>query len=177
MSLITDEMRALIGVRGEPVTSAIPVSEELLRRFVHGVMEDNPVHWDHEVAAKSRYGEVVAPPLFVSHVHRRAPGDPDPFERFVEEPDHDGTLLAKSGTTGGLPAIETDLKSLLNGGTEAEFYQLAKVGDVITAQSEYLDVTERESRSGPMLIIRIATTYTNQHGELLAVITNSIIRR
>lgn len=177
MSLITDEMRTLIGVRGEPVTSPIPVSEELLRRFVHGVMEDDPVHWDRDAAARSRYGEVVATPLFVSHTHRRAPGDPDPFERFVEEPDNDGTLLPTRGTMGGLPAIETHLKSLLNGGTEAEFYQLAKIGDVVTAQSEYVDISERESRSGPMLIIRIATTYTNQHGEVLAVITNSIIRR
>jgi acyl dehydratase len=177
MTLITNEIREMIGLRGEPVTADLPVSEELLRRFIHGVMEDDPVHWDADAAAASRYGEVVATPLFPVHARRRAPGDPDPFIRFVDEPDNDGTLQPTSGTVRGLPAIDVPLKSLLNGGTEAEFFQLARIGDVITAQSEYVDISEREGRSGPMLVIRIATTYSNQDGDILAVITNSIIRR
>jgi acyl dehydratase len=176
MSVITDDVRALIGVEGEPITSPIPVSEELLRRFLHGVMENNPVHWDHDAAARSKYGQVVATPLFPTHAYRRAPGEPDPFVQFLDEPDNDGTLLG-GRSMGGLPPLDLPFKRLLNGGTEAEFFQLAKIGDVITAQSKYLDITEREGRSGPMVVVRIATTYTNQDGELLAVITNSAIRR
>lgn len=176
MSLITDEHRALIGVESPKRAAAVPVSEEMLRRFHQAVMEGNPVHWDHDVAAASRYGTVVATPLFPLHAQRRAPGEPDPFDRLKEQPDSDGTFSAGSST--GLPPVEVPLKRLLNGGTEAEFFQLARVGDVISSSSRYLDIIERTGKDGnPMVIIKIATTYTNQDDEVLAVVTLSLIRR
>jgi len=175
MTVLTDEMRALIGVESEPRTAALPVSEELLRRFVHGVMEPDPVHWDPEAAAASKYGEVVAPPLFPMHAVRRPPGGPDPMDRLREDPEDDGRL---GGSQSGLPPLDLPFKRLLNGGTEAEFYQLAKIGDVITVRSKYLDISERESRDGsPMVIVRVQTTYTNQDGDVLAVTTSSLIHR
>jgi acyl dehydratase len=176
MTLVTDEIRSLMGRRSTPITSATPVSAEMLRRFNQGVMESNPVHWDDDVAAASKYGQVVATPLFPMHAFRRGNGEPDPLDMLAEHPDNDGTL----GAVGikGLPPIDLPLPRVLNGGTEAEFFQLAKIGDVITSQTEYLDVTEREGRDGsPMVIVRLATRYTNQDGELLAVITSSMIRR
>ena len=175
MTVITDEMRALIGVESEPRTAALPLSEEMLRRFVHGVMEPDPVHWDPDAAAASRYGELVAPPLFPMNSMRRAPGGPDPFDRFREDPENDGTL---GGSQNGLPRMNLPLKRLLNGGTEAEFFRLAKVGDVITARSQYVDIAERRSRDGsPMVIVRVRTTYTDQDGEVLVVTTGSLIYR
>ena len=175
MTVITDEMRALIGVESESRTAALPLSEEMLRRFVHGVMEPDPVHWDPEAAAASRYGELVAPPLFPMNSMRRAPGGPDPFDRFREDPENDGTL---GGSQNGLPRMDLPLKRLLNGGTEAEFFRLAKVGDVITARSQYVDIVERRSRDGsPMVIVRVRTTYTDQDGEVLVVTTGSLIYR
>lgn len=177
MTLISDEIRALIGQRSEPLTAHAPISEDSLRRFIQAVMEDNPVHWDEEAAQESRYDAVVGTPLFPMHAFRRAPGTPDPLEALKDDPELDGIFAGRS-TMGGLPPVDLPLKRLLNGGTEAEFFQLAKVGDVVTSQSEYLDITEREGRDGsPMVIVRVATTYTNQDGDVLAVITNSAIRR
>lgn len=173
---ITDEIRALIGVEGEKRTASFPISEELLRRFNQAVMEGNPVHWDPATAAASKYGEVVATPLFPLHANRRASGTPDPFERFNDDPEADGTL--SDGSPFGLPPVDLPFKRLLNGGTEAEFFKLARVGDLISTQSKYVDFLERTGRDGsPMVIIRIATTYTNQDGDVLAVITVSTIRR
>ncbi|MFD5298928.1 MaoC family dehydratase N-terminal domain-containing protein [Streptomyces mutabilis] len=175
MTVITDEMRALIGVESEPRTAALPLSEEMLRRFVHGVMEPDPVHWDPEAAAASKYGEVVATPLFPMHSMRRPPGGPDPFDDFRENPDGDGT---QAGRQNGLPPLNLPFKRVLNGGTEAEFFRLARIGDVITVRSKYVDLTERESRSGnPMVIVRVRTTYTNQDDEVLTVTTSSVIYR
>jgi acyl dehydratase len=136
-------------------------------------MEGNPVHWDEAVAAASKYGELVAPPLWPTNAFVRAPGDPDPFDVLAENPDWDGS--PKNST--GLPALPLPLKRILNGGTEAQFYKLAAVGDVISAQSRYADITEREGRSGPMVIVKMQTTFRNQDGDVLAVITNSLIRR
>ena len=123
-------------------------------------MEGNPVHWDEEAAAASRYGEVVATPLYPMHsTTRRAPGTADPLDRVHDDPGWDGTDLAAG--LGGLPPIDVPLKRILNGGTEAEFFRLAKLGDVVSAQSRYTDISEREGRSGPMVLLKVETTYTD----------------
>jgi len=176
MAFITDEMRALIGAPGPKLTAPYPLGPDELRRFVQAVMEGNPVHWDHAAAAESRYGEVVATPLLPMHTPTRtAPGGPDPLEHLREDPDWDG--IDRSAAFGGLPAIELPLKRILNGGTEAEFFQLARLGDVVTAQSRYTDITEREGRSGPMVLVKVETTYSNQDGDRLLVSTMTVIMR
>lgn len=175
MSLLTDEVRALIGMEGEPITFAEVVDESMLRRFVQGAMEVDPVHWDPRLADASRYGHVVAPPLFAAHARRRESGSPDPFDRFAEEPDADGAFT--QGGWGGLPPIELPLKRMVNGGTEAEFYQLVQLGDRITARTKYLDISERQGKQGPFVVVKVLTTYTNQRGELLATITITPIFR
>jgi acyl dehydratase len=175
-SFITDDMRALIGVPGPKLTAPYPLGADELRRFVQGVMEGDPVHWDPEAAAASRYGEVVATPLFPMHSPTRpAPGGPDPLEHLREDPDWDG--IDRSAAFGGLPAIDLPLKRILNGGTEAEFFQLAKLGDVISSQAQYTDITEREGKSGAMVLVKVQTTYTNQDDETLLVSTMTVIMR
>jgi acyl dehydratase len=175
-SYITDEMRALIGVPGPKLTAPYPLGADELRRFVQGVMEGNPVHWDPAAGAESRYGEVVATPLFPMHsTTRRTPGTPDPLDRVHDDPGWDGTDLAAG--LGGLPPVDVPLKRILNGGTEAEFFRLAVLGDVISAQSQYTDISEREGRSGPMVLVKVQTTYTNQDDEKLLVSTMTVIMR
>jgi acyl dehydratase len=175
MTYVTEDIKALVGSKGPVETAAVPIDADMLRRFVQGVMEPDPAHWDEEVAT-IRFGEggIPAPPLFPGHAFRRAPGDPDPLDRLAEEPDWDG---AGGGGIGGLPMIDLPLKRILNGGTEAEFFQLARVGDTISSQAEYVEITEREGRSGTMVIVKVRTTYTNQDGDVLARVTNSLIRR
>jgi acyl dehydratase len=179
VGLLTDEIRALVGVRSAPRTARVPLSADALRRFVHAVMEEDPVHWDPEIAEDSRYAGVVAPPLYPMHVWHRAPGLPDPLEAVRADPQDDGLGMSRTGAAHGLlPGLGLPLPRLLNGGTEAEFFQLARVGDVITTQAEYLDIRERRNRRGePMVIVRARTTYTNQDGATLATITSTTIQR
>ena len=175
--IVTDAMRALMGAKSEKRTAPWPLSEDSLRRFVQAVMEEDPVHWDPTAAEAGRYGSVVATPLFPLHVFRREPGTPDPLDAVSADPGNDGTSGA-GGASGSLPPLDLPLKRLLNGGTEAEFFQLAKIGDVVTTQSEYVDISERLNRRGePMVIVRTRTTYSNQDGATLATITTSLIAR
>src|SRR5919112_1327425 len=96
-SFITDDMRALIGVPGPKLTAPYPLGPDELRRFVQGVMEGNPVHWDEQAASDSRYGEVVAPRLSPSHsTPRRPPGAPAPLARV-----HGGRGGAGTGLAAG----------------------------------------------------------------------------
>ena len=174
MAYVTDEMLKLIDRPGPKSTAPTPISEDMLRRFVQGVMEENPIHWDEEAAKAQGYGGVVAPPLFPLHASRRPSGTPDPFDRLEGDPDWDGTVTE---VIGGLPGLDLPLNRLLNGGTEGEFFQLPRVGDTISAQSRYVSITEREGKSGPMVLATIENEYTNQDDAVLARVRFTIIRR
>ena len=175
MTFVTDEIRALIGVLGPRFEALAPLGADELRRFVQAVLEPDPVHWDPGAAAASRYGTVVAPPLYVIHAARRAAGTPDPLDRFHGEPGWDG--LDVGAGFGGLPPIDVPLTRVLAGGTEAEFFRLPELGTLICAQSRYIEIADREGRSGPMVIARIETSYTDQDGEPLARVVNTVIMR
>ncbi|MGI8553334.1 MAG: FAS1-like dehydratase domain-containing protein [Dehalococcoidia bacterium] len=172
---LTDEVREYIGRESEPMTAWDLVDASAVRRFTQAIMDPDPSYWDEASAEHSRYGGTVAPPLYPSFAFRREPGSPDPLDRFGEDREYDGL----GGGTGaaGLPVVPLPLPRLLNGGVEAEFFQLARVGDRITARSRYADIYERSGRSGTMVLIVTETTYTNQDGVLLLKSRNTIIRR
>jgi acyl dehydratase len=174
MGYVTERHRTLIGQPGPRQTAATPVSEDMLRRFVQAVMESDPMHWDPAGARERGHDRVVAPPLFPLHASRRAPGTPDPLDRLAEDPDWDG---AGGGGMGGLAALDLPLKRILNGGTEAEFFQLARIGDIVSSQSRYVQIEDREGRSGPMVIATVETEYTNQDDALLMRVRTTIINR
>lgn len=175
MSYVTDEVRALIGVTGPRLTAPHPLGPDGLRRFVQGAMETDPIHWDVEAAAARGYDGVVATPLYPVNAFPRPSGTPDPLDRLVDDPDWDGTDLGAG--LGGLPPVQVALKRVLNGGVEAEFHQLARLGDVISSQARYADIAEREGRSGPMVLVTVETTYTNQDDAVLLRARSTIIIR
>jgi acyl dehydratase len=174
-SYITSEIKALIGLEGEPQIAWEPVERSEVRRFAQAIMDDDPIFWNDAYAKNTRYGGVVAPPLFPLFAQRQPPGSPDPLAITVTDPDYDGFagLL-----TSGLPPIPLpQLPRLLNGGNEVEFYQLPRLGDRITARTKYLDIYEKTGRSGTMVFILVETRYTNQQDELLLVSRVTYIRR
>jgi len=52
------------------------------------------------------------------------------------------------------------LPRLLNGGYEYEFYRYARVGERIYRSSTYLDIYQRDGRSGPMVFVIVADMFT-----------------
>jgi hypothetical protein len=54
------------------------------------------------------------------------------------------------------------------GGEEWEFLEPACVGDTITAQRRLGSVEEKTGGSGPFVLIRYETTFTNQIGDVVA---------
>ena len=60
----------------------------------------------------------------LSDMFRRAFGEPDPLAQSAGNPDYDGSSVS---TTQGLPEIEPLKKlSVLNAGTDVEFYRFAR---------------------------------------------------
>ena len=174
MSYIAPEMKALIGVPGEVQTAPTPLGPDTLRRFTQAVMESDSAHWDPIEAERRGYGVPVATPLQPMHLFARAAGTPDTFERFQQMPDWDGM----GGTVSkGLPSLNLPFKRLLNGGYACEFFRLAKLGDVVSRQSRYVEISEREGSSGPMIIFKTETIYSNQDGEKLLRIVHTELAR
>ena len=175
MTYVTEEHLALIDKPAPVQTAAAPLTEEELRRFTQAVMESDPVHWDADAARTRGFDGVVAPPLFPPYAARRPAGTPDELDRLREDPDWDAAPV-ESGVN-GLPPLDIPLRRMLNGGVEARFYRLARVGEVISLQSRYVEITEREGRSGPMVFVTLQTDYRNQHGDLLVTVRQTMIRR
>jgi acyl dehydratase len=173
VSVLGDEARALVGVEGPVRHAPEALGADALRRFVHAAMETDPIHWDAAAARERGFDGVVAPPLYPMHAFPRGPGTPDPLDALLADPDWDGIELVEDG----LPSIDVPLPRLLNGGVAAEVFGLARVGDRLSAQSRYTDVSERNGSSGPMVFVVVETDYRNQDGALLLRTRTTMIAR
>ncbi len=145
-SVITDRMRADIGKESEPVT--FEVDKTACRMFARSVGYTDPLYYDEDHARSVGCRSIVAPVGFLGHVvyNPNAPQRP-----------------------GGYFRTDTPFKRVLNGGTDIEYFDTVCAGDVLTATSKVVDLSERESRLGPMLISVTESTYRNQDGKVVAV--------
>lgn len=161
-SVISDEMRAAIGV--ENAAGVMEIENTNCRMFARSVGHTDAIFYD-EAAAKARgYRGIVAPPGFL------------------------GTPIFKPGSGAGAPGetggrgFAVPYKRILNGGTDYEYFPDAPDGDVIcagdtiTARTKIAGFEEASGSLGPMLITRRETTYTNQHGKVVAKMYGTLIQ-
>ncbi len=144
-SVITDKMRAEIGVESEPVT--FEVDKTACRMFARAVGYTDPIYFDEQYAKSKGYRGIPAPVGFLGHV--------------VYNPNEPQRL-------GGYFRTDTPFKRILNGGTDIEYFDTVCAGDVLTATSKLADLSEREGRLGPMLVTVTESTYRNQDGKVVA---------
>ncbi len=146
-SMITDEMKAQIGVESSP--SIHEVDKAGIRMFARAVQHTDKIYYDEAYAKSKGHRSLVAPPSF--------------FGTTIYDPD--------APVRGGGTQLGANGKPLraLNGGSEFEFTGVdICAGDVLTAVSKVVSVTERAASLGTMIITRRETTYTNQLGEVVA---------
>ena len=63
-SVITDEMRSMIGVESDP--SVYEIEKEPIRRWADAIGDPNPLYHDEKYARKRGYQSIIAPPTFVA---------------------------------------------------------------------------------------------------------------
>ena len=126
------------------------VSKEEIIEFAQAVGETNPLHTDEAYAKTTSYGTVVAPATFCVI-----------FRSQARMPD----LKLNYGKRG------------FDGGKECRFYKPVRAGDTITGVDRIAEVYEKTGRSGNMIFIVRESELTNQHGEIVAVVRQSLIRR
>ena len=138
-SVITQEMRDVIGVESEAIT--YDVEKGAVRKFAEAIGDDNPLYVDEEAARKSRYGGVIAPPTFMRSMS-----------------------AGRSRAT-----VQSPYPAALDGGSEWEYFEPVRPGDRISVTVKVSDMFEREGRLGNMLFIIRETSYVNQFGKTVAI--------
>jgi len=139
-SIITDEMKALIGVEGSP--TVFEVETGAIKMFAEAIDDPNPLWQDEEYAKKTKYGGIIAPPVFL--------------------------CSPRAGIGKGVQ-MKSPFFRVLAGGDELEYLKPIKPGDTITAVGKIAEYNEREGKRGKMLFTIIETTFKNQHDEVVVI--------
>lgn len=165
-----------IGMAGAAMVAPMPLERDALRRFVQAIMDRDPLYYDEALAKGTKYGGLVAPPLYPVHAFRAPAGGPDPLDLLHDDPDADGSG-GNDGLFFGLAPIESPFKRLLNGGNEIEFYRCLAVGERCVAKARYADVRLKQGKSGAMLLVTIETEFSTESGALLLINRQTLIWR
>jgi len=168
------EARAYIGIETEWRTAADRVERGAIRRFAQASMDEDPVFFA-ESDGNARYGGPVAPHLFPMFMFVRPFGSADPLSERALDPDFDGTGAL---STQGLPDI-TPLAglSVLNGGSEVEFFSFATLGEEVKVRSKYADIYRKETSKGPLIFVILESEYCTLEGRPIANVRRTQIRR
>jgi len=154
--ITAEELQKKIGSEGKPVT--LEIEKGLIRRYVEAVGDTNPLWQDEQYARSTKYGGIVAPPWLLCALMATFP--------IVSQPK---TLPS------AVPKVPLPRERVLDGGGEWEFSLPLRVGDTITARTKLAKVFERDGRIGKMLFFVYETSYTNQHAELVARSSSTLI--
>lgn len=149
-SMITEEARQMVG-RDFVDTMTFEVEKGDIRRMAEAVDDPNPLWQDEEYAGKSKYGSIVAPPVFLMSF-----GLPQLQDAQMSVPIEAPRLLA--------------------GGVNYEYFEPVKPGDTITVQTKLSDLKEVETKLGKMVLILSERTFTNQRGQVVTRETLTIFR-
>jgi len=141
-------LRDLVGQSSKPYRFV--VEEGKIAEFARAVGATDPLYRDREAAAAAGLRGILAPPTFVAASAHWAPSE------------------------GGL-SLGLDVKRVLAGGGEWEYFEPVCAGDEITVTMHVESVTEKQGSRGPMGIMRVRTDF-ERDGELMQVYSNDIIQ-
>ena len=161
-SLVPEETRQMVGeLLSEPLTTTISAKEA--QRFALAADDLNPLYFDETAARDAGYAQTLVPPVFLAWA--LAPARP------VGEVRTDGLYR------GGGRRVALNVERVMFGGEDWDFLEPVLAGDTITSETRLKSLDEKSGSSGAFVLQMTETTYTNQHGRLVArAIGRSIAR-
>lgn len=149
-------------------TVAATATGEVIRRdwqrWAAAVGDDNPLWFDPDYARANGYRDVICPPLYLQYaILGVAP---------LSSLRPDGSSGAVSGSLSFPNAPRR-----MAGGESTTFHLPAYHRDEIEMVRTISDIVEKEGRSGRFVLVTWHTVYHNQHRELVAEATTSMIAR
>lgn len=161
-SLIDPETAARVG------TVAATASGDVIRRdwqrWAAAVGDDNPLWFDPDHARANGYRDVICPPLYLQYAILGV----SPLAGL--RPD------GSSGAVSGSLAFPKAPRRMA-GGESTTFHLPAYHRDEIEMVRTIESVVEKEGRSGRFVLVTWHTVYRNQHRELVAEASTSMIAR
>lgn len=168
-----DELQELVGKpvgRGGAALAPDPVNQPMIRHWAAAFADHNPVYVDPVVAARSRFGGIVAPPLMLQTWTMPTP------------------LLAGIAERGGSPVElegETALSALDRAGyvgtlatnSEFEIVRYLRLGEIVSATTVFESISEeKQTRMGRGRFVTWMTTYTVPPDEVVGHQTFRILK-
>jgi len=173
-TLITDDMRALLGVVMAEETS-YPIAASDIRRWALAVYYPEippPQFWDEEHPATIALGGLVAPDEF------------NPLAWITQDPGPDrgrrrsGAGAPRSGAFElALGVDPPEYRAVLQGEIRARYGEgPMRPGDVIRSATSITEYSEREGRMGLQLYTTISEVLTNQRDEWVKTVDTVFVR-
>ena len=144
-STVTAKMRMAIGTESEIIHHT--VEKGAIKKIIRAMRDDNPLWTVHEIAKRSRHGEIIAPPAYLMSV---------PFE---------------------IPRVDMppSLTRQVAGGSEWEFFSSTKPGDVISVKCRVSNIYEKMGKQGNMVFIIYEIIYKRRGGQKIAINRTTLI--
>ena len=143
-SLLTPEVRAWAG-RDYP-HSDVAITARDIAKFAYATGETDRRYFDAEAARAAGYRDVVAPPMF--------------YLLLRSEPSHlrlRGELADDGSARDDIPPLR--VTRAMAGETELTFDGRFVAGDVVTCRKRLTDITEKQGRSGPLVLLHFEYRY------------------
>ncbi|MFC4054206.1 MaoC family dehydratase N-terminal domain-containing protein [Actinomadura syzygii] len=160
---VCERVRERVGTVSRESLGRISATE--FQRFAVAAGETDPVYFDDDAARAAGYPGAIAPPLFLSSVLGWGAGDSDADLR----PDGAATGDAAGLPLGGL--------RLMGAGQDIEVHAPVHDGVRLVRETSVEDVTLKEGRSGPFLIVTILREFRDESGTPLLTSRENFIAR
>lgn len=131
--------KKFIGKEYEPVKYI--VGREKIKEYANAIGDDNPLYRDEEAAKKSKYGSIIAPPMFIVVYSR------DSMFKLFEDKE-----------------IDINFSRLVHGEQEFSFHEPVKENDTITTIGKVKDIFDKKNND----FVILETKSTNQENKLVA---------
>lgn len=154
-------MRALVGKPfGPPAVAPDPVNQPMIRHWAAAMEDHNPVYTDPEVARRSRFGGIVAPPMMLQTWTM-----PTPQISGIAARGGSPTEGARNPLT---PLDEAGFIATLATNSEFEIERYLHLGELVTSTMVIESISERkQTRLGPGYFVTWVTTYRDERGEVV----------
>ncbi len=139
-SIITDELRAAVGVESAPCE--VEIERSAIGKYAAAIQDPNPIYFDAAFAKRTPHGAIIAPPTFLCALEL------DSAELDIP-----------------IPATHTEQ---LNGGVEYIYERPIRVHEVLIATRRLAAVSEADGRLGRMLFLNNEIAFHDSDGKLVA---------
>jgi len=159
-----DRLDAFVGQpvgSSDPAVAPDPVNQPMIRHWAAAFEDANPVYTDAAIAARSRFGQVVAPPLMLQTWTMATPKISGIAER--------GGSPVESTGGGALAALdEAGFTATLASNSEFEIARYLHPGEMVSASTVIESISEeKQTRLGRGHFLTWVTTYLDDRGQVV----------